>query len=126
MSFTAASGRVFDTLPIDSAAEFPQRFACVRDGVNYRFTLYVDVPETALGPIDEIMSLPDGRRFLVVRVDRIAADGSAAPVFLRKVVPSLEYRAGPLTLAFPSQQVARRNLNGKGEFGTRIVAGVAS
>jgi hypothetical protein len=46
-------------------------------------------------------------------------------VFLRKVVPTLEYRAGALALTFPTQVVARRNLNNPGTFGSRVVGGVA-
>jgi hypothetical protein len=121
------SGRLYSPLPIDNAAGFPQRFPFLLDGVRYQFTLYVNVPETELGPMDELMRLPDRRkRFLVVRTDILAADGSPQTVFLRKVVPSLEYRTNALALAFPTQVVARRSLNASGNFGTNIVGGVAS
>lgn len=126
MSFAGPSGRLFDPLPIDAAAAFPQSFTLALGGVRYEFALYVNVPETALGDIDEVMSLPDSQRFLVVRIDMLAADGTPEPVFLRKVVPSLEYRAGALALTFPTQQVARRNLNGAGNFGTQVIGGVAT
>jgi hypothetical protein len=72
------------------------------------------------------MVLPDAQRFMVVRVDVLATDGTAQTVFLRKVVPSLEYRAGSLGLVFPTQIVARRNLNGVGNFGSNVVGGVTS
>jgi hypothetical protein len=123
---TGASGRIYDPLPIDNTAGFPQQFPLLLNSVNYQFSLYVDVPETALGPIDELMVLPDAQRFLVVRVDISAADGATQTVFLRKVVPSLEYRVRGIGLYFPTQIVARRNLNGVGSFGSNIVAGVAS
>ena len=123
---TGASGRTYDPLPIDNSAGFPQRFPFLLNGVSYQFLLYVDVPESALGSIDELMVLPDAQRFLVVRVDVFGADGTAQTVLLRKVVPSLEYRAGGLGLVFPTQIVARRNLNGVGNFGSNVIGGVSS
>jgi hypothetical protein len=123
---TGASGRSYDPLPVDNAAGFPQRFPFLLGGVRYQFALYVDVPERALGPIDELMVLPDAQRFLVVRVDILGPDGAQQTVFLRKVVPSLEYRAGGLALTFPTQIVARRNLNGAGAFGSNVIGGVAA
>lgn len=123
---TGASGRVYDLLPIDNAAGFPQRFPFLLNGVGYQFLLYVDVPEAALGPIDELMFLPDALRFLVVRVDVTGPDGAQQAVFLRKVVPSLEYRASGLAITFPTQVVARRNLNNPGNFGSNVIGGVTS
>ena len=123
---TGASGRTYDPLPIDNSAGFPQRFPFLLNGVSYQFLLYVDVPESALGSIDELMVLPDAQRFLVVRVDVFGADGTAQTVLLRQVVPSLEYRAGGLGLVFPTQLVARRNLNGVGNFGSNVIGGVSS
>jgi hypothetical protein len=123
---TGASGRTYDPLPLDNTGGFPQQFPFLLNGVNYQFSLYVDVPEAALGPIDELMVLPDPQRFLVVRVDVLGTDGTAQTVFLRKVVPSLEYRAGGLALYFPTQIVARRNLNGVGNFGSNVIGGVTS
>jgi hypothetical protein len=124
---TGASGQVYDPLPIDNAAGFPQRFPFLLNGVHYLFLLYADVPEAALGPIDELMVLPDAHRFLVVRVDVTGPDGAQQAVFLRKVVPSREYRAGGLAITFPPQIiVARRNLNSRGNFGSNVIGGVAS
>jgi hypothetical protein len=120
-----ASGRSYDPLPVDNTAGFPQSFPFLLNGVRYQFSLYVDVPESALGSIDELMVLPDAQRFLVVRVDVLGPDGTQQTVFLRKVVPSLEYRAGALALTFPTQIVARRNLNSAGSFGSNVVGGVA-
>jgi|SRR6516162_5124022 hypothetical protein len=122
---TGPSGRVYDPLPIDNTAGLPQQFPLALNGVNYQFQLYVDVPEAALGPIDEVMVLPDPQRFMVARVDILAADGTTQTIFLRKVVPSLEYNVRGIALYFPTQLVARRNLNGVGSFGSNIVGGVA-
>jgi hypothetical protein len=123
---TGPSGRAYDPLPIDNTAGFPQRFPLLLNGVNYQFSLYVDAPEPALGSIDELMVLPDAQRFLVVRVDVLGTDGTTQTIFLRKIVPSLEYSVRGIGLYFPTQIVARRNLNGVGSFGSNIVAGVAS
>jgi hypothetical protein len=121
---TGASGRNYDPLPIDNAAGFPQSFPFLLNGVRYQFTAYADVPEAALGPIDELMVLPDARRFLVVRADVVQSDGTSRTVFLRKVVPFMEYR-GALALTFHTLIVARRNLNSAGNFGSNVVGGVA-
>jgi hypothetical protein len=118
------SGRIYDPLPVDNAAGFPQSFPFLLGGVRYEFSLYADVPEAALGRMDELMVLPDPQRFLVVRVDVLGTDGTLQTVFLRKVVPSLEYRAGALAITFPTQIVARRNLNNVGKFGSNVVGGV--
>ena len=126
MTITGASCRVYDPLPIDNAAGFPQSFPFLLGRVSYQFTVYADVPQAALGPIDELMTLPDAARFLVVRADVLAADGSRRTIFLRKVVPSLEYLAGALALTFPTQIVARRNLNNAGTYGSNVVGGVAA
>lgn len=122
---TGTSGRIYDLLPIDNTAGFPQRFPFLLNGVRYQFALYANVPEAAPGSIDELMVLPDAQRFLVVRVDVVGPDGTQQTVFLRKVVPSLEYSAGALALTFPTQIVARRNLNNVGNFGSNLIGGVA-
>ena len=75
---------------------------------------------------NDLMVLPDARRFLVVRVDVVGTGATAQTIFLRKVVTSLEYRAGGLGLFFPTQIVARRNLNGVGSFGSNVIGGVSS
>jgi hypothetical protein len=122
-----AGDRTFDPLPIDNGSGLPQSFGYVRDGVRYLIALYASIPEDALGAMDEIMALPDNKdRYLIVRVDAFATDGASTTVFLRKVVPSLVYRAGGLVLRFPMQTLARGNLNGIGNFGTNIVGEVAS
>jgi len=126
VTITGPSGRGYDPLPVDNTAGFPQQFPLLLNGVNYQFSLYIDVPEAALGPIDELMVLPDAQRFLVVRADVLGTDGTTQTIFLRKVVPSLEYRAGALGLYFPTQIIARRNLNGVGSFGSNVIAGVTS
>jgi hypothetical protein len=96
------------------------------DGSNYRFTLYVDADASVLAAADAPITLPLTNAFLVVRVDRLASDGSTQTVFLRKVVPEQEYLAENIALMFPTQIVAAQNINGQGDFGTLVVGGIAS
>ncbi len=123
MTTIGPSALGYDPLPIDNSAGFPQHFPFLLNGVRYQFSLYVDAPETALGDLGELMVLPDAHRFLVVRVEVLGPDSTRQTVFLRKVVPSLEYAAGALALVFPTQIVARRNLNNAGNYGTTVVGG---
>lgn len=124
-SLTAPSGQVFDPLPIDNSAGFPQSFSLLLAGVNYSFRLYVNVPAKKIVKRDVIFDLPSQDTFLVVSVDRLQPDASAETIFLRKVVPSVEYVAGPLLLYFPQQRVAAASLNGQGNLGSNVVGGVA-
>ncbi len=64
--------------------------------------------------------------YLVVRVDQSMPDGSSVLLFLRKVVPELEYEAGTIALIFPTQSVAVQNLNGQGSFGSQVTGGIAA
>ena len=111
------SGRSYDPLPIDNSAALPQQFPLLVSGLSYQLQLYVNVAEEALGDLDAVWTLPDPLRHLVVRVDGVDAAGDPLTLFLRKVTPSGEYRAGGLWLYFPVQTVARRNLNGVGSSG---------
>ena len=125
------SGRPYDLLPIDNAAGFPQRFPFLLNGVSYEFSLYANIPESRLGPIDELMDLPDGKRledqrFLVLRIDVLGTGGTQQTIFLRKVVRKGEYEIGGLALYFDKQIIARRNLNNPGNFGSTLVGGVTS
>jgi hypothetical protein len=124
-SLTAPSGRVFDSLPIDNSAGFPQSFSVLLAGVNYSFHLYVNVPAAKIVKRNEIFDLPSQDTFLVVSVDRLHPDAGPETIFLRKVVPSVEYVAGPLLLYFPQQRVAAASLNGQGDAGSNVVGGVA-
>jgi hypothetical protein len=76
--------------------------------------------------MNEAMALPDASRFLVVRADVVGSDGTTQTIFLRKVTPSQEYRAGRIGLFFPTQTVVRQNLNQTGAFGSNVVGGVTS
>lgn len=62
---------------------------------------------------------------MVLHVEREASDGSRETIFLRKVVPELEYEAEGIALIFPQQRVARANLNGRGDFGSQVIGGIA-
>jgi len=121
------SGRSYTTLPIDVTVGFPQSFQVTFEQRTYRFFLYVDIESSLLaGDTGDLFDLPMSNAFLVARVDQQNPDGTSATVFLRKVVPEMEYLSGDIALYFPSQTVARMNLNGRGDFGSYVVGGIAS
>jgi hypothetical protein len=62
---------------------------------------------------------------MVVRAERLSSDGTSQIVFLRKVVPEQEYLAENLALMFPTQIVAKENINGQGDFGSQVTGGIA-
>lgn len=113
----AASGT---PLPIDGAGGLPQEFSMLFEGRTYFFRLYVNIPASRLPSRGTVLDLPTADAFLVVRVEVAESDGTRTPVFLRKVMPDFDYRAGAIFLSFPEQRFAIANLNGQGEFGTRI------
>lgn len=124
-TITGPSGRTFDSLPIDNSAGLPQSFSILLNGVTYFFRMYVNTPAASLPAADAILTLPRENVFITVSVDSQPAGGDRTTIFLRKIVPGLEYLAGPLALYFPQQQVAVANLNGQGNFGTNVTGGVA-
>ncbi|SRR6266446_9800878 len=126
MTIVGPSGRSYDPLPIDNSGGLPQSFPLSLNGLRYQFSLYVNAPESSLGDMNEAMTLPDADRFLVVRADVSGSDGTTQTIFLRKVVTSLEYRAGEIGLYFPTQIVVRQNLNQTGAFGSNVVGGVTT
>lgn len=108
-------------LPIDNQAGFPQSFSTVFEGTIYHFTLYVNLPLSALAEGADFFELPGDDVHLVARVEVEAGDGERRTLFLRKVVPGLVYETGEITLEFPRQKIARDNLNGRGEAGSEVV-----
>lgn len=124
-TITGPSGRTFDPLPIDNSAGLPQSFSMLLNGVTYFFSMYMNIPAALLPAPGAILNLPQENIFITVSVDSQPAGGDRTTIFLRKIVPSLEYAAGPLVIYFPQQQVAVANLNGQGNFGTNVIGGVA-
>jgi hypothetical protein len=145
---TAASGHVYAPLPIDGDRGFPQVFPLLFNGRTYRFQMYVNVssalttdatavlalpfpengparvqPDGTLAPL--VFDIPVPQAFLIVRVDQDQPGGTTRLVFLRKVVPGLEYQAGDIALTFAQMLVAVRNLNGQGAFGSLVTGGIA-
>lgn len=124
---TSQSGRNYSPLPIDATRGFPQSFSSTFAGKTYHFFMYVDVDAALLGPSTKNpLQLPTGNAFLVVQVEKENRDSTRTVIFLRKVVPDLEYLAGDIALIFPTQVVAQANLNGIGEFGSVVVGGIAA
>lgn len=121
----AKSWRSYTPLPIDGARGFPQSFPFSFDGQSYRFGLYFNVAARLLDGRPDFIETPSEEAFLVVRVDRDLPDATSETIFLRKVVPDLEYEAGEIALLFSAQRLARSNLNGQGEHGTHVLGGIA-
>ena len=119
------SNRSFSPLPIDSSRGFPQSFPLLFANRNYLFRLYVNVPANQVEEKSEVLDLPSADAFLVVSVELDLPDGTRQPIFLRKVVPGLEYEAENIALVFPQQRVAVLNLNSNGEFGSQVTGGIA-
>ena len=124
-TLVAASGRTYAPLPIDSSRGVPQFFPLLFANRNYLFHLYVNVPAARVADKSLILDLPSADAFLVVKVELDLADGTRRPIFLRKVVPGLEYETGRIAMVFPQQRVAVQNLNGEGDFGSQIIGGIA-
>jgi len=124
---TSQSGRSYSPLPIDGALGFPQTFSSAFGGKTYHFFIYVDIEASLLSSSTKsLLQLPAGNAFLVVRVEKENRDNTRTIIFLRKVVPDLEYVAENIVLVFPTQVVARANLNGRGDFGSVVVGGIAA
>lgn len=121
----AKSGRSYTPLPIDGAQGFPQSFPFLFEGQSYRFRLYFNIAAHLLDDPPDFIEAPAEEAFLVVRVERDLADSASEIIFLRKVVPDLEYEAGEIAMLFSPQRLARRNLNGQGEHGTSVFGGIA-
>jgi len=124
---TSQSGRSYSPLPIDGTLGFPQSFSSAFGGKTYYFFMYVDIEASLLSSSTaSLLQLPAGNAFLVVRVEKENRDNTRTIIFLRKVVPDMEYVAENIALTFPTQVVARANLNGRGDFGSVVVGGIAA
>jgi hypothetical protein len=73
-----------------------------------------------------VLDLPSPEACLVVHVLVELADTTQQSIFLRKVVPDLEYKVENIALLFPQQRVAVSNLNGVGDFGSQVIGGIAA
>jgi len=125
VTITALSTREFTPLPLDGRRGFPQSFPVSFDGASYVFTLYVNADPAVLEDGPAFIPLPTDRSHLVVKVERDEEDGSRETVFLRKVVPGLEYETGAIALRFDRQTVASNSLNTAGDFGSVVEGGIA-
>jgi hypothetical protein len=122
---TAKSSRQYSPLPIDNARGFPQTFPFLFQGQTYYFWLYANIPASRLNDEETFLEIPTEKAFLVVRVERDVSEGNRGTIFLRKVVPEMEYEAEAIALTFPTQKIARQNLNGRGDFGSQVIGGIA-
>lgn len=125
-TFPTNSARNYTPLPIDNQRGFPQSFPFLFAGQTYHFWLYVNIAADLLVQQPNFLELPQTRAFLAVRVEREIGGNERQTIFQRKVLPSLEYEAENIVLAFPQQRIARNNLNGQGDFGSQVTGGIAT
>ncbi len=118
-------GRTFTPLPINGEQGFPQSFPLSFNGSTYHFHLYVNVASQKLDDRPQFIEVPTEESFLVVTVEREQVDSTREVIFVRKVVPDLEYEAENIALVFSGQRIARDNLNGVGAHGTQVFGGIA-
>ena len=123
---TGPSGRTFADLPIDGTRGFPQEFPFLFEGRTYHFRIYINAKRELLADRADVLQLPSDDAALVVRIERQDETGERAVIFLRKVVPSLEYAVEDICVTFPAQRVAIGNLNGSGALGTQVAGGMRS
>ncbi len=118
--------RTYRKLPINADEGFPQSFRLRFNDRMYQILLYANVSEeVAGGQEDVVYDLPTPGAFLVMRVARESGEGPAV-IFQRKLVSDLEYEAAELAFVFREMRVAKRNLNGVGAFGSRVIGGIAA
>jgi hypothetical protein len=123
---TTKSGRHYTPLPIDANQGFPQSFALVFEGRTYHFRLYVNISAALLDGLEGLLPLPSEEAYMVALVERESPGGGRETVLARKVVPELEYEAEEIAIFFPQQRIVRNNLNGQGDFGSRVIGGIAT
>jgi len=119
-----SSPLTFATLPVNADEGFPQCFRLQLGTTVYQLDFSVNVAEEVLALSSGVLDLPADRAFLVVGVAQETPAGLLS-LLRRKVVPGLQYPAGPLVLTFPSAQIDVRNLHGAGSYGSSVVGGVA-
>lgn len=110
-------------IPINADEGFPQSFRLDFHGSTYRVFLYVNAPEDPAVPLEHIYDLPEHEAFMVMRVER-EGPGEAQVMFQRKLVRNQRYEAAELAFVFREMRVARRNLNGIGDLGSRVTGGI--
>ncbi len=124
---TTRSDREFTDLPIDNVGAYPQSFSILFNNLTYHFRLYVCVSGDLSPEPTAMLHLPgSGEAYMVVRVEIEQADGVRRSIFLRKIIPGLEYETGDIVLRFDTCRVAVQNLNGFGDFGSRVSGGMAA
>jgi hypothetical protein len=122
----------FRALPLDADEGIPQRVTVSVGGRTYDVSLHAQVTTRRDDPPEHIYDLAPAPApgsapgFLVLRIDRRGPDGPQT-LLLRKLVvdPTLVHEAHELAVVLREARIARGNLNGRGQLGSRVVIGVA-
>jgi hypothetical protein len=124
----------FVQLPINPDGGLPQAFSCKIGHVGYDFCLYASLQVPNDDPPDTVYDLasPMGLTRAVTPgylVLRIASPGPLGRqvVFMRNLVPEAwhVHYGGELAVKLTQARIARGNLAGPGQFGSRILLGAA-
>ncbi|WP_428925826.1 hypothetical protein [Marinibacterium sp. SX1] len=130
--FLLPSGRTYQPLPLAADAAFPARVSLSSAGVSYVMLLYPNIDAAGFAAAPDIIALDGARDHLVMRLALDPPGGDRRTLRIRKVALGQEIDCGPVFVAFPGPpiavgnlQIAKRNLNGTGAHGTRIIGGIA-
>ena len=122
---TVPTDRTYLSLPINPEEGFPQSFRLAYAGHTYQVSLYVNIAEEVMltASDDTLFRLPAERAYLVMQVARESSEGLQI-LFLRKLVTGIAYLAEELVFTFSAMTIAKRNLNGIGNFGSILTGSV--
>ena len=130
--FQLPSGRTYQPLPLAPDASFPARIPTSAAGQSILVLLYASIAAERFETDEAVLPLDGPDAYLVMRVALDPPDAPRRTLLIRKVALNVEYDCGPVFITFPGAphvednlRVARLNLNGTGQHGTRIVGGIA-
>jgi hypothetical protein len=130
-----AASLQFVQLPVDPDQGLPQAISSTLGSVRYDFGIYANIDAPEDDPPETLYDLaspgpsqrpaaPPGH--LVLRVVRPGPTGPSV-ILLRKLVPEpdLVHYGAELAFKVTRAVIARGNLNGRGQFGSQVLVGVA-
>jgi hypothetical protein len=119
------------SLPVSGDDGLPQAFLLDIGGVLYRLVLGVSFTDPSMvldsNLAGTFFDLPDTERglYLTLRVEIENLPNPARLVGVRRVVPDLPLRFGPLRVRFSRVKIAQANLSGPGQLGSELIGEVA-